>query len=126
MKSYADTKRHAKSAPFKVGDALLVKQHKTNKLSTPFDSQPYKITKINGSMITAKRVDKSTTRKSSFFKLIRLHDPDSEDDFTTETFIAHSKPSRTSSILCAKVIYTEKGIIIPLLHRIIHTCVNII
>lgn len=81
MKSYADAKRHAKPATFNVGDSVLVKQHKTNKFSTPFDSQPYKITKINGSMITAKRGDKSITRNSSFFKLIRLQDSDSEDDF---------------------------------------------
>ena len=32
-------------------------------------------------MITVKRGDKSTTRNLSFFKLIRLHDTDSEDDF---------------------------------------------
>ncbi|XP_052775537.1 uncharacterized protein K02A2.6-like [Mya arenaria] len=81
MKSYADAKRHAKPVTFNVGDSVPVKQHKTNKFSTPFDSQPYKITKINGSMITAKRGDKSITRNSSFFKLIRLQDSDSEDDF---------------------------------------------
>ncbi|XP_052792278.1 uncharacterized protein K02A2.6-like [Mya arenaria] len=54
MKSYADAKRHAKPATYSV----LVKQHKTNKFSF-----------------------KSITRNSSFFKLIRLQDSDSEDDF---------------------------------------------
>ena len=81
MKLYADQKRHAIPATFHVGDNVLVKQHKANKFSTPFNSQPYKITKINGSMITAKREDKSITRNSSFFKLIKQHDSDSEDDY---------------------------------------------
>ena len=110
IKSYVDTKRRAKPATFKVGDTVLVKQHKTNKFSTPFDSQPYTITKINGSMITAKRGDKSTTRNSSFFKLIRLHDDDLYRPGTTVNVRtgkqepSHSKPSfqKTTSVMTSR------------------------
>ena len=47
---------------------VLVKQDKKNKLSTPFNPNMYKVTGINGSMITATNEDHQITRNSSFFK----------------------------------------------------------
>jgi hypothetical protein len=38
---------------FKVGDSVLVKQEKKDKLTTPFNPQPLKIKEKKGSMITA-------------------------------------------------------------------------
>ncbi|XP_045167180.2 uncharacterized protein K02A2.6-like [Mercenaria mercenaria] len=43
MKSYADTRRHAKPSNLKIGDIVLVKQKKDNKLIPPFDPRPHEI-----------------------------------------------------------------------------------
>ena len=56
MKVYAESRRNAKPRHFRVGDPVLVKQKKSNKLSTPFNPKPYVITKVKGSMIIAKRI----------------------------------------------------------------------
>ena len=74
MKVYVDSRRNAKPHHFRVGDPVLVKQKKSNKLSTPFHPEPYVITKVKGSMIIAKRISdgKNITRNSSQFKLLNL------------------------------------------------------
>ncbi|CAC5381706.1 unnamed protein product [Mytilus coruscus] len=42
MKNYADTRRNAEPSDLKIGDTVLVRQDKQNKLSTPYNSNPYK------------------------------------------------------------------------------------
>ena len=49
---------------------MLVKQEKTNKLSTPYGPTPHIVERVKGSMITATRGNARTTRNSSFFKKI--------------------------------------------------------
>ena len=44
-KSYADKRLHAEANPFDVGDTLLVKQPRLNKLSTPFNPTPLVVTR---------------------------------------------------------------------------------
>ena len=68
QKSYADNKRKTRFRQFNVGDSVLVRQPQLNKLTPPYDPQPFIIHKVNGSMITAKRHDKTIVRNSSFFK----------------------------------------------------------
>ena len=55
-----------------MGETVLVRQEKRNKLSTPFEPIPYHVTRIKGSMITAQRTtdNRTVTRNSSFFKSI--------------------------------------------------------
>ena len=60
MKVYADSHQNAKPHHFRVGDPVLVKQKKSNKLSTPFDPKPYVIMKVKGSMIIAKWISDVT------------------------------------------------------------------
>ena len=71
-KGYADSRRNAKQEKMKENDLVMVKQQRQNKMTSHFEPNPYKITQIKGSMITAKRVtdDKCITRNSSFFKKI--------------------------------------------------------
>ena len=71
MKLYADERNHARKSKVTIGDSVLVKQPKENKLSTPFDPKPYQVTNKKGTMVTAEREDKSITWNSSFFKPIR-------------------------------------------------------
>ena len=74
MKVYVDSCRNEKPHHFRVGDPALVKQKKSNKLSTPFDPKPYVITKVKGSKIIAKWLSDSEniTRNSLQFKLLNL------------------------------------------------------
>ncbi|CAC5359615.1 unnamed protein product [Mytilus coruscus] len=73
MKNYADTRRNAEPSDLKIGDTVLVRQDKQNKLSTPYNSKPYKIVERNGTMLTAKRDDgHMITRNSSFYKQVKI------------------------------------------------------
>ena len=80
MKTYADTRRHARPSTFKVGDSVLAKQTRANKLTTRFDIRPRQVTEVKGSMITANRDSHSITRNSSFFKKVRNNAESDEDD----------------------------------------------
>ena len=83
MKYYADSRRNAKDRNLKIGDGVLVKQPKQNKLSTPYSPEFYQIIKQKGSMITVKNDDeKEITRNSSFFKKIETVDTNTSDDKT--------------------------------------------
>ena len=55
MKTYADKRRNAKPSKLYVGNCVLVKQDKENKLTTPFDPRPYEVTNKKGNMVTAQR-----------------------------------------------------------------------
>ena len=70
MKSYADRRRNASHKMLQIGDAVLLKVPKIDKLSSYYDPRPYIITAVKGTMITARRGERSVTRNSSFFKPI--------------------------------------------------------
>jgi hypothetical protein len=80
MKRYADNKQYVKPSQLQLGDAVLVRQQKTNKLSTPYDPRPLVITDKKGTMITAENKDKTVTRNSSFFKQMGDNNPDNENN----------------------------------------------
>ena len=65
-------------------DSKVLIQLKKHRNDTPaWDIQPYTVTSINGSMITAARHNHVTTRNSSFFKLYR--DVENEESETEAT-----------------------------------------
>ena len=53
---------------FKVGDLVLLRLQRVNKSTPKYDSKPYVIDEIKGSMVFALRHDHSITRNVSFFK----------------------------------------------------------
>ena len=73
MKSHADFNRHATPHTFSPGEILLHHQPKQNKLTIPYNSEPYTVTKVKSSMVTEVRNGHFIVRNSSFFKKI---DPD--------------------------------------------------
>ena len=81
-KSYADKRRGAKQPNFTVGDQVLVRQAKRNKLTSRFIPKPYEIIDIKGTMITARRKEHQITRNCSHFKLFTGSSsaPNSESD----------------------------------------------
>ncbi|CAB4001197.1 PREDICTED: uncharacterized protein K02A2.6-like, partial [Paramuricea clavata] len=68
QKEYADSKRRVKCADIKKSDLVLVRQPKSNKMSTKYDPIPYEVTNRRGNRITAIRNGKYITRNISFFK----------------------------------------------------------
>ena len=90
MKEYADKRRNATATTMKIGDCVLVKQKRKNKLSTRFDPRSLRVTKIKGTMVTAQRNNFTITRNQSFFKLVddaRLQSDGEEDvdeDYQTD------------------------------------------
>ena len=83
-KEYNDTRKHAAEREIKIGDIVLAKQEKKNKLTTRFDPTPYHVTFIKGTMITAKNNFRSITRNISFFKKLAeapIIDQDDGSDF---------------------------------------------
>ena len=83
-KQYADNRRNAKQSDIKVGDSVLVRQKRNNKLSTNFSSVPYTVITKQNSTITARNNNRCTiTRNVSHFKRIlkqRNAEPDTDDD----------------------------------------------
>ena len=70
-KVYADKKRHAKHCDIKVGDYVLIKQDKQNKLIPRFNEKPLIVVHRNKSRITVEDNDKrKITRNVSHFKRI--------------------------------------------------------
>ena len=69
QKYYAD-KKCSNTTDIEVGDIVLVKQEKRNKLTTRFNRELLTIVNINGSQITARRISDGVivTRNCSFFK----------------------------------------------------------
>lgn len=72
MKVYADMRNNAKESYIKVGDTVLVKTPKENKLSTPFSSKRYIVKERNGNQITAERGGQTILRNSSHYKKIKV------------------------------------------------------
>eukprot|EP00795_Rhopilema_esculentum_P002360 gene2360-18000_t len=54
-----------------IGNLVLIRQRKRNKLTSKFDPKPFRIVRIKGTMITACRDGQCVTRNISFFKPIQ-------------------------------------------------------
>ena len=61
MKRNAESRNKMGKKELYIGDTVLVKQEKMNKLTTLFDPIPYRVTDMKGSMITAGRGKKEIT-----------------------------------------------------------------
>ena len=79
-KLYADAKRHTKQSDMKIGDTVLAKQRRQNKLTPKYNPKPYIITNKKGSCITAKRGHDRIIRNSSFFKRINIPQTHADKD----------------------------------------------
>jgi hypothetical protein len=72
MKEYADKKRHTAPSNLSQGDHVLVKQRKLDKLTPPYDPDPYIVIEKKGSMVTADRDGHTITRNSSQFRPVKV------------------------------------------------------
>ena len=79
MKKEYDARMRTKESPLRVGSRVLIKIKKHNKATSAWNvKQPYIVTDIKGSMVTAKREGHTTTRNSSCFKLFRFYEEEKE------------------------------------------------
>ena len=75
MKIYADRKQYVKEHDISVNDIVLVPQQKRNKLATPYRNKKYVVTKVKGSMITARSSEGHVmTRDASKMKKIKVNE----------------------------------------------------
>ena len=80
-KRYADSRRNTKKSAIKVGDCVLVRQQRRDKLTPYFNEVPYTVTHRHHSRITARNKNGHTiTRNVSHFKLIRNNSGETDDD----------------------------------------------
>lgn len=72
LKEYADIRRHTKEHQLKVGDRVYRRKESKllNKAEPYFESEPYEVIKVNGSMVTVQKNHQQVTRNCSFFKRI--------------------------------------------------------
>ncbi|GFR98004.1 transposon Ty3-G Gag-Pol polyprotein [Elysia marginata] len=73
QKEFPDQTRKTQPHSLTVGDTVLVRQKKTNKLTPPYIPKPYKVADVKGSMVTAKRGTHRIVRNSSYFKQIPIN-----------------------------------------------------
>ena len=90
-RKYANQHRRTKRSFIKIGDKVLIKQRKRDKLSTNFNTTPYTIVSVNGSRLTAERNGHKVTRNASFFKKFRTQDDDY--DMNNQTNMSHNNES---------------------------------
>ena len=72
-KEYADKHRHAKESNIKIGDTVLVKQYKKNKLTSRFNKMPYIVVCRKGTKVTAENAKHRITRNVSHFKRVNTY-----------------------------------------------------
>ena len=84
MKMYSDQRTHAPKTSVEIGDVVLVRQPKINKISTPYNPHPLVVADKKGSMITAKREgEPSITRNSSMFHHLPQTSPTKSPELTS-------------------------------------------
>ena len=93
MKIEYDTRMRALESNITVGSLVLIKLKKVCKTTPAWDPDPYRVVNINGTQITAKRHDRTTTRNSSFFKPYREEEFDSIEPSPTITSPSTQSPS---------------------------------
>ena len=114
-KEYSDTRKHAVEREIKIGDIVLVKQEKKNKLTTRFDPTPFHVTFIKGTKITAENnFFRSITRNISFFKKLNaapIIDHDDGSDFDDDKTPNSTDKEEQSVILPRRYPLREKSLL---------------
>ena len=91
-KVYADARRGARHSAVSVGDKVLVRQDKVNKLTTTFGATPFTVVNKNGNSLTVESPDgaqysRNTTRVRRYLSSVEdpLNDADDGENVDMET-----------------------------------------
>jgi len=85
LKEAADQQRKVREPDLKPGDKVLLRRTDSisNKTDSVYEPDPYEVTKINGTMVTARNQQKEITRNVSLFKKLLIRpthlQPEEED-----------------------------------------------
>ena len=94
QKQYADNRRNAKTSDIKVGDWVLVRQPRQNKLTPNFSTIPYTVITKNNSQLTARNKSGHTiTRNVSHFKKITRARDQQDSDSDVSDVDTHKPPT---------------------------------
>ena len=100
IKEYTDHRRQCKPNDIRVGDKVLIRQPKINKLSTPFHPYRYKVVARKGSMVTAERGSHKVTRNVSFFKKIEaMATLENETDYEVDDPIPNTQHHQEQALV---------------------------
>ncbi|GFR78254.1 transposon Ty3-G Gag-Pol polyprotein [Elysia marginata] len=91
-KHYSNYRRNAVQHKIQMGDKVLVRQPKLNKLTPPYNPNPYIVTDVKGSMITAANAGHTITRNISFFKILQSQDSPSQHLIPDDSPCQHLSP----------------------------------
>ena len=69
QKAYKDAKNMVKPTRIKVGDKVLLSRNQT-KANSPYDPDPFVVTKMHGSQIQAARGKEIKKRDAKFWKIV--------------------------------------------------------
>ena len=75
MKEHADRKSYEAPINLKEGDSVLCRQVRSTSITTPFNSQPFRVVKVTGRRVTAVADGRYITRHITFFKPLK-HEED--------------------------------------------------
>jgi transposase InsO family protein len=96
MRVEFDARLRARIPDLRVGMKVLLKKKRENKSTTVWDADPYRITEVNGSMLTASRSDHQTTRNSSQFKPFYEAEASESEDEVLEAAEAEDEAATTN------------------------------
>ena len=105
MKIYVDAKAHTRETSIKPGEVVLMRKPKRNKVSTPYNPNPFVVDAKKGTMVTVSNGPKTITRNSSQFKVIPKHlmefekDEEEEETATNPTEPTEQMPAEPAQDL---------------------------
>ncbi|XP_064472857.1 uncharacterized protein K02A2.6-like [Ornithodoros turicata] len=98
MKVYADEKRHARPHQLQRGDCVLLKRPSTLSHEAPYEQQPYTVTRVQGTAVTATRGDRRVVRNASYFKWIPHNQSRISDDWDVVDDCARPRSDEAPSV----------------------------
>ena len=93
-KEYADERRNACESSVKVGDEVLVKQNKTNKLSLNFEKEPYIVLDKHGSQLTVQSPSGKTIKRNVTFTKPFISSETANENVNVESECLSERPKR--------------------------------
>ena len=100
-KSYADSRRKAKKNAIAVGDTVIVKQQRQNKLTTRYNDTPYVVISRKGTQILASDNKGHTIKRNvSHFKKVVIAANKSNEESETDSEIEGYKPKPRQENIC--------------------------
>ncbi|CAB4005564.1 uncharacterized protein K02A2.6-like, partial [Paramuricea clavata] len=82
-KVYADHRRNVRTSDIRIGNCVLVRQERQNKLTSRFNTTPYTVTTRNKSKVTARSRHTITRNVSHFKRIPKQYESDTDDERTT-------------------------------------------